>query len=112
VLVVVAGDLERPGHRLLAHRDLALISLLLRTGLRRSELTSIRVSSLECQELVVAAMATVHAEGRYPSRHQVQMLLPSWVSLRGPILERLWKDEVVRLGYPRPDKPRRRTPVG
>ena len=66
----------------------------------------------ECQELVVAAMATVHAQGRYPSRHQVQMLLPSWVSLRGPILERLWKDEVVRLGYPRPDKPRRRTPVG
>jgi hypothetical protein len=54
----------------------------------------------------------VHAQGRYPSRHQVQMLLPSWVSLRGPILERLWKDEVVRLGYPRPDKPRRRTPVG
>jgi len=24
----------------------------------------------------------------------------------------VWKDEVVRLGYPRPDKPRRRTPVG
>jgi site-specific recombinase XerD len=46
MLEVVAGDLERPGHRLLAHRDLALISLLLRTGLRRSELTSIRVSSL------------------------------------------------------------------
>ena len=46
VLEVVAGDLERPGRRLLAHRDLALISLLLRTGLRRSELTSIRVSSL------------------------------------------------------------------
>jgi integrase/recombinase XerD len=46
VLEVVSGDLERPGHRLLAHRDLALISLLLRTGLRRSELTSIRVARL------------------------------------------------------------------
>jgi len=46
VLEAVSGDLRRPGHRLLAHRDLALLSILLRTGIRRSELTSLRVSSL------------------------------------------------------------------
>jgi hypothetical protein len=55
-------------------------------------------------------MGTLHAQGRYPSRHQIQLLLPSSVSLRSPVLNRLWKDEVVRLGYPRPDKPRRGAP--
>jgi len=46
VLEAVSGDLRRPGHRLLAHRDLALVSLLLRTGIRRSELTSLRLANL------------------------------------------------------------------
>ena len=46
LLEAIAGDLERPGHDLLACRDLALVSILLRTGIRRSELASLRVSSL------------------------------------------------------------------
>jgi site-specific recombinase XerD len=46
VLEAVSGDLRRPGHRLLAHRDLAILSILLRTGLRRSELASLRISSV------------------------------------------------------------------
>jgi integrase/recombinase XerD len=46
VLEALSGDLQRPGHQLLAQRDLAILSVLLRTGLRRSELTSLRVSSL------------------------------------------------------------------
>lgn len=59
----------------------------------------------ERQRLVLEAMATLHAHGRYPSRHQVDKLLPSNVRLRSLILLRLWKDELVRLGYPRPDRP-------
>ena len=50
-------------------------------------------------------MVTLHAQNRYPSRHQVTKLLPSNISLRNPLLNRLWKDELVRLGYPRPDRP-------
>ncbi len=46
LLESVAGDRDRPGHELLARRDLALITILLRTGIRRSELVSLRVSSL------------------------------------------------------------------
>ena len=57
------------------------------------------------QELVLEAMVTLHAQNRYPSRHQVTKLLPSNISLRNPLLNRLWKDELVRLGYPRPDRP-------
>ena len=46
VLEAICGDFD-DGHRgLLARRDLALVSLLLRTGIRRSELTSLRVGSL------------------------------------------------------------------
>ncbi len=64
------------------------------------------------QELVLAAMAALHAENRYPSRHQVDKLLPSTVRLRNPVLNRLWKDELVQLGYPRPDKPVRSRACG
>lgn len=61
----------------------------------------------ERQRLVLAAITDVQVRGDYPSRHQVQRLLPTNVSLRDPRLGRLWKDELVRLGWPRPDKPRR-----
>ncbi len=46
VLDAIAGDLRRSSHRLLAQRDLAVVSLLVRTGIRRSELTGLRVSSV------------------------------------------------------------------
>ena len=59
------------------------------------------------EDLVVGVIAALHAAGRYPSRLQIQLQLPSAVGLRSAILEKVWKDEVVRLGYPRPDKPKR-----
>ena len=46
LLEAISGDLERPGHELVARRDLALVSILLRTGIRRSELAGLRVSSV------------------------------------------------------------------
>jgi integrase/recombinase XerD len=46
VLEAICGDLAYRARYLLATRDLALVSLLLRTGIRRSELTSLRVASL------------------------------------------------------------------
>lgn len=42
----IAADRERPGRELLARRDLALVGLLLRTGVRRSEATALRVGDL------------------------------------------------------------------
>ena len=42
----IRADLHSPSHRLLAHRDLALVGILLRTGLRRSELVGLTVGSL------------------------------------------------------------------
>lgn len=50
VLEAVRGDLERPACRLIAIRDLAIVSLLIRTGLRRSELASLTISSLETRQ--------------------------------------------------------------
>ena len=61
--------------------------------------------------LVLAAIAKLDASGRYPSRYQVQRLLPSAAGLRQAMLSELWKEELVRLGYPRPDKPKRRVGV-
>ena len=46
VLDAIAADLTRPARRVLGERDLAIMTLLLRTGIRRSELTSLRVSSI------------------------------------------------------------------
>ena len=46
VLDAIAADLAQPARRVLAERDLAIMTLLLRTGIRRSELTSLRVSSI------------------------------------------------------------------
>ena len=57
------------------------------------------------QSAMLEAIAVVHARGDYPARNQVQELLPSNISIRDPRLTRLWKHEVVRLGYPRPDRP-------
>ncbi len=79
--------------------------------IRERHLQLVEDQSMEAQrhrqDLILAAIRSIHAEGRYPSRHQVSKLLPRNVSLRQAILNRLWKDELVRLGYPRPDKPRR-----
>jgi integrase len=46
VLEGIRGDLEVPSRRLLAIRDLAIVSILIRTGIRRSELASLTISSL------------------------------------------------------------------
>ena len=46
VMEAIHADLHRPSRRILARRDLALVGLLLRTGVRRSEVVSLRVRSL------------------------------------------------------------------
>ena len=46
VIDAMEADLLKPDRSLTARRDMAIVSILLRTGLRRSELTSLRVSSL------------------------------------------------------------------
>lgn len=61
----------------------------------------------ERKRVLLATIATVHATGAYPSRGQLYRRLPSTVSLRDRELETAWKDEVERLGYPRPTLPTR-----
>jgi len=61
--------------------------------LRWIEVSALAGQAHRRRRLVLAAMAGLHAEGRYPSRHQIQLMLPSWVSLLSPILRALWKDE-------------------
>jgi site-specific recombinase XerD len=46
VLEATQRDAERPSRRLRALRDRAILALLLRTGIRRSELASLRIGSL------------------------------------------------------------------
>jgi site-specific recombinase XerD len=46
VLEGIRGDLQAPSRALLAIRDLAIVSILIRTGIRRSELASLSVASL------------------------------------------------------------------
>jgi site-specific recombinase XerD len=46
VLEAALAEVERPERRLLALRDLAILSLLIRTGLRRSELAGLRIGDL------------------------------------------------------------------
>jgi site-specific recombinase XerD len=46
VLEAVLAEVEQPRRRLLALRDLAILSLLIRTGLRRSELAGLRIGDL------------------------------------------------------------------
>jgi integrase/recombinase XerD len=50
VLKAIRADVLLPVRSLLARRDLAVLSLLMRTGLRRSELASLRVASLETKQ--------------------------------------------------------------
>ncbi len=49
--------------------------------------------------LVRAAIAEVRAEGRYPSRHQVQKLLLTSVSLRDKDLLAIWREEAQEPGW-------------
>jgi integrase/recombinase XerD len=46
VLEAVLAEIETPERRLVALRDLAVLSLLIRTGLRRSELAGLRIGDL------------------------------------------------------------------
>jgi integrase/recombinase XerD len=46
VLATIRCDLEQPVRQLIAIRDLAIVSVLIRTGIRRSELADLKLSSL------------------------------------------------------------------
>lgn len=61
LLESVAADAKRPGRELLGLRDLALLGLMLRTGLRRSEVVGLRVGDLGTAQ--GHAVATVRGKG-------------------------------------------------
>jgi integrase/recombinase XerD len=81
VLEAVSGDLRRPGQRLLSQRDLAILSILLRTGIRRSELTGLRVSSLGSAQghrvLTITGKGNVMRTVKVPP--EVQRTIEAWL---------------------------------
>jgi hypothetical protein len=66
----------------------------------RSRLQS-RERVAERRRVVTEAVGGIHAEGRYPSKHQVQKRAPRSVSFRDPLVRRAWASELGRLGYRR-----------
>ena len=56
------------------------------------------VSRAADQALVRAAIAEIRRAGVYPSRHQVQLRLPSRVSLRNPDLSAIWQSTARESG--------------
>ena len=61
VMDAIHADLRRPTRRVIARRDLALVGLLLRTGVRRSEVVSLRVGDLDTMQ--GHHVATLRAKG-------------------------------------------------
>lgn len=61
VVEAIKADLGRPSRALLAQRDLALVGLLIRTGIRRSELASLRVGSMSMAQ--GHHVLTIHGKG-------------------------------------------------
>ena len=82
LLEAIASDLVRHGHEVLARRDLALVSILLRTGIRRSELASLRVSSLGSaqghQVLTLTGKGNVRRTVKVPP--DVWRLIEDWLA--------------------------------
>ena len=73
------------GHEVLARRDLALVSILLRTGIRRSELASLRVSSLGSAQghhvLTITGKGNVRRTVKVPP--DVWRLIEDWLAAAG-----------------------------
>lgn len=61
VMDAIHADLRQPTRRVIARRDLALVGLLLRTGIRRSEVVGIRVGDLDVMQ--GHHIATLRAKG-------------------------------------------------
>jgi TniQ len=74
-------------------------------GAVRDRHTAWRAAELEEAQLgreaeVRRMIGEIDAAGRYPSRHQVQKRLPTGIHLRDARLARLWRAEVLALGWP------------
>jgi integrase/recombinase XerD len=82
VLEAIQRDQEIPSHRLIAIRDLAIVSLLLRTGLRRSELASLTLASLGTLQgypvLTIAGKGNVVRTVKLPV--DVQRQIDEWLA--------------------------------
>ena len=89
VLRGIRDDLRRPSRRLLARRDLALIGLLIRTGIRRSEAEGLRVGDLGLMQ--GHHVLTVRGKGR----------VSRTVKLPADLFEDIdaWLKEAVDAGY-------------
>jgi len=81
LLASIRAHLDEPIHALLARRDLALVSILLRTGLRRSELVSLRIGSMGTAQghnvLTIRGKGNVTRTVKVPT--DVQLLIDGWL---------------------------------
>lgn len=84
VLDAIVASSELPGRHLLALRDVAIVSLLIRTGLRRSEIAGLRVGSIGSAQghhiLTIRGKGNVTRTAKLPP--DVWRLLGEWLEAR------------------------------
>ncbi|MHB8398050.1 MAG: TniQ family protein [Candidatus Limnocylindrales bacterium] len=56
-------------------------------------------SEVSAMRLIAETAVAIHEEGRYPSRHQMTLRLPSNVSMRNDRFALAWRSAVIALGY-------------
>jgi integrase/recombinase XerC len=102
VLDAILVDLVSPGRELRAHRDLAVVSLALRTGLRRREIAAIRVADLGQSQghnvLTITGKGAVLRTIKIPV--DVRLLITSWMVAAESARLRLDKDDPLFVALP------------
>lgn len=58
-----------------------------------------RARAAERERVLLAAIQAIHAENRYPSRHQVQKRVPRRISFRDERIKAAWRRELIRLAW-------------
>lgn len=71
------------GRSPLATRNRALLGLMLDTGLRRAEVASLMLSSIDLHDCLLTVMGKGSKQRRVPFSSGVKQLLESWLTIRG-----------------------------
>ena len=82
-LVVVWNSNSLKGSGDLCVRNRAMIGLMLDTGLRRAEVASLTLRSLDLDDCLLTVTGKGNKQRRVPFSHGVKLLLQTWITKRG-----------------------------